>query len=330
MLEAIAVGLITHVGVKAIDRFWQSTQAGNRPVVDGSGHFGTTSLDAGRTLVARDFTVQRGTAHELIVGNLYLPASVREILAGDEIVLVLVIEETQQGTYLFAADVAGYAIELPHGIYSFYIFLVDADADDLFDALIHAVGFPTGIDLSDSEGFELKSHDDIWTLVDNSPITVLPGGPYSLDFILIDTLEVPEFPMFFAELFEDDEEADDQEAFPLFDLTGTWKLEDRYEFGTAISEAYLAQQGNKVSGLIIVNSTTDQGEKYIVQEAVSGTVQGTSVSLAGTSMRVLVGKGSYFLDSWSGTIQNKSLVQGMSMDEQGIAGQFTMRRTSKT
>lgn len=202
MWEPVGIALLIHLGKKAIDRFWQSAQAGNQAIVDSSGHLGTTYVDRGRVQVARDFTVRHGEQYELIVGNLYVPFSVSEIMTGAEIVLVLVVEERQQNVLLFAADIEGYAIYLPHGLYSFYVFLMDADEDDLFDALIHAVGLPSGLDLSDVDTIDLEDHDDVWELVDTAPTPVLPGGPYYLDFILIDTLEVPEFPMFFSELFE--------------------------------------------------------------------------------------------------------------------------------
>ncbi len=202
MWEGVAAGLLIHLGKGLIDKFWGERRAGKLPVIDQSGDFGYMGLDEGRMVVGSDFTVAEGQEYELLFGDIYLPDTIAEWMEGDEILLVLIMDESSSQVYLFEADLEeGYAIYLPHGFYSCYVFLMDPEADDLFNAEIYAVGLPPceGIDLSEIDGFSLEDEQDIFDIVDDSPIAITPGGPFYLDIILIDTASVPEFPKYFSE-----------------------------------------------------------------------------------------------------------------------------------
>ncbi len=127
-------------------------------------------------------------------------------MVGDEIALVLVIEENNQQIFLFEADInVGYEIDLPYGIYSIYVFLMDPEGPNLFDAAIYAIVFHCAehIDLSRIGSFSLAEYDNVWDLVDEIPIKITIGGPFYLDFILIDSDVEPDLPKSFSELLKE-------------------------------------------------------------------------------------------------------------------------------
>ena len=325
MLEAISIALITHLGKKVIDRFWNRLQTGNTPVVNQTGNIENTTLHAGRTLVQKEFTVPEYQEYELILGNFFMTPMLMALLVDTEVPLVLIIEETQQQVFLFEADLdEGYEIDLAHGIYSFYVFLVDRGETDLLNSAIHAVGLPSRIDLSGVED-SLVEDEDVWNLVEDSPIEITRGGPYNLDFVLIDVDELPEFPKVFSQLWG--EVAKTEVSRQYYDLTGVWKLQEVYEFGSTTAEAYLAQVGTKLSGLIIIHDILEDGQETIIQEAVSGAIEGTHFTLYGTKVRIIKGKDPFYeLDRWTGIIKNNNRILGFSQDEAGTTGEFVMER----
>jgi hypothetical protein len=206
MWEIVVSALLIHLGKKGIDKFWPECRSGKHPVISQTGNLGYAFSDAGLMQVGKELTVSQYQEYQTLVGNLYIPDTIQNLMVGDEVVLVLVIEETNQEVFLFEADVEGYKVDLPHGVYSIFVFIVDARVEDLFDALIYAVGFPCAedINLSDKQSISVDNHEDIWDLIDETPIEITRGGPFYLNFILIDTDEVPEFPQFFSEFLEDE------------------------------------------------------------------------------------------------------------------------------
>ncbi len=162
----------------------------------------TTTSHTGRTLVKKTFTIPSYLEEELIIGNFYLDFILEIMVLGDEVPLVLIVEETHEQVFLFEADLeTGYEIYLPHGTYSFYVFLVEKDEKELLNAEIYAVGFPSRIDLSLADTSQ-QEDIDAWELADDTPIEVTHSGPFMLDFVLIDVDELPNFPKYFSELVE--------------------------------------------------------------------------------------------------------------------------------
>jgi hypothetical protein len=203
VIAAIATPLLIHLGKVTIDRFWGTQSQGNSAVVNQTGSLEYTASDAGRTQVRKDFTVPTYQRYEVLFGDLYLDDTVRELLSGDEIPLVAIVEENQQQVLLFDTDLDGYEVDLPQGVYSICVFLVDADASTLFDSQVYAIGFPSAIDLSDAGGgFELDYYEDVWQIIDSSPVEIKEGGPYYLDFVVVDTTRLAENPLYFADLME--------------------------------------------------------------------------------------------------------------------------------
>ena len=204
MFEPVAIGLLTYLGKKTIDTFWSSRQSSNSLVVNHTGHITFSHRDAqGRTVIGSDLTGPAVHDHETLFGDLYLPETLQDFLLGDEIVLVLVIGEDNHEVILFEADIdTGYEIDLQHGLYSIFVFVMDPEEQDFLNATIFAVGLPCAedIDLSGIESFFLDEDEDIWNLVDLIPVEITRGGPFYLDFILFDTEQEPEFPLSLSEL----------------------------------------------------------------------------------------------------------------------------------
>ncbi len=324
VLEAIAIGVAVHLGKRVVDWIWDAVQDGGAPVADQSGNVGLTVSRAGRTVVDRGFTVPRAQPHAQVTGELYCPGTISESLYGDEVALMLIVEETEGQALLFAVDLDGeYELVLPHGLYSSYILLMDTEADDFLDAEIYAIGFPSAVDLSGIDQFTLEDPEHVWDMVSDAPWEVTWGGPYRLDFILIDTEEIQGFPRFLAELIEDDV----QPAF--YDLTGVWELEEDYDFGCTVAEMYLVQFGSALLGEVVIHDRMDDGTELIIEESLAGEIEGARVSLSGTSVRALRGRlGDYFLDRWEGVVEHEDRIAGYSQDEAGTSGVFVMERVS--
>ncbi len=204
MFEPVAIGLLTYIGKKTIDAFWSNRQSSNSLVVNHTGQITFSHRDAyGRTVIGSDLTGSAVQDHETLFGDLYLPDTLQDFFLGDEIVLILVVGEDSQQVILFEADIdTGYEIELQHGLYSIFVFVMDPEDPDLLNATIFAVGLPCaeGIDLSGIDSFYLDEDEDIWNLVDLSYVEITRGGPFYLDFILFDTEQEPEFPLSLSEL----------------------------------------------------------------------------------------------------------------------------------
>lgn len=209
MWEAVASALIIHIGKTAIDKFWVSKNSSSAPVVSQNGivSYGTKDMQ-GRTVISKDLTGPRQQVGTLF-GNFYFLESLQEDLVGDEVALVLVIGEDNQQVLLFEADIdRGYKIDLPYGLYSVFIFILDPTAQDLINAEIYGVGFPTAenVDLSGLKTISLKKYEDFYNLVDTTPVRIMNANPCYLDFILFDTQVELDLPLSFAELFEDQQD----------------------------------------------------------------------------------------------------------------------------
>ena len=210
MWEAVASALLIHIGKTAIDKFWSNRHSSKSLVVNQTGNVTRSTRDeAGRTVIRKDLTGLRSQKSESLFGNLYLPSTVQGQIVGDEIGLVLVFGEENEQVLLFEADINhGYEIDLPFGSYSIFVFIIDPEEPDLFDAEIYAVGFPTAqdVDLSGIQTISLDEYEDIWDLVDISPVRIKKGGPFYLDFILFDTDVELDLPKSFSEIFQEEEQ----------------------------------------------------------------------------------------------------------------------------
>jgi hypothetical protein len=107
-------------------------------------------------------------------------------------------------------------------------------------------------------------------------------------------------------------------------LTGKWIYEEDYGYGTAQGELILIQEGNKLSGKIIFSENADSDETFMIQEKIEGEINQNRIKIKATEYDIIHSDYdiSYELDSWEGMMINETVIEGESLDDQGIAGSF--------
>jgi len=112
-----------------------------------------------------------------------------------------------------------------------------------------------------------------------------------------------------------------------YDISGEWELVENYAHGRTTGKALLTQEGNEISGIMTIHDKPDNADGFVVEERISGLVNGKSVALTGTSYKLMKGEvNEYYLDQWQGTIKDADTILGNSSDFIGTGGDFTMRR----
>lgn len=213
VLEGIAVGkcirLLSRIDNKALDRFWMDTSAGKYPIIDLEGNMGYSLSDQdGLLFVRNDFTASTHEECEFVFGSLFLPDTVQEILSGDKLLLLMVYRKKTRNLLLSELEAdTRYMLDLPHGQYYFFALVLDAEARNLLDSTIYAVGLPCKENLNrpELEKFYLEHPAEILEFVDPAPIDIKRGGPFYLNLILIDAEKIPNCPMLFSEFLEEEE-----------------------------------------------------------------------------------------------------------------------------
>ncbi|MDR0544267.1 MAG: hypothetical protein LBG30_02825 [Odoribacteraceae bacterium] len=112
------------------------------------------------------------------------------------------------------------------------------------------------------------------------------------------------------------------------DLSGKWLYREEYERGKSTGEMTLRQEGARLSGKIIFMDRADNGESFMMQEQLSGTLDGKKVRLEATEADVIHAERAieYKLDHWFGLLVDENTIIGLSKDEQEIEGYFTFSR----
>ncbi len=213
MLEGIAVGkcirLLSRIEDEALDRFWKDTSAGKYPIIDLEGNMGYSLSDQdGLLFVRNDFPASTYEECEFVFGNLFLPDTVQELLSEDKVLLLMVYRKETQNLLLSELDAdIRYMLDLPHGLYSFFALVLDAEAEDLLDSRIYAIGIPCKANLNspELEKFFLEHPADIREFLDPSPIDIKHGGPFYLNLIMVNAEKIPDYPMLFSEFLQEDE-----------------------------------------------------------------------------------------------------------------------------
>jgi hypothetical protein len=107
-------------------------------------------------------------------------------------------------------------------------------------------------------------------------------------------------------------------------LTGKWIYEEDYGYGTAKGELLLEQNGKKLSGKIIFCENADSEDTFMIQENIEGEIIKNRIKIKAIDFDVIHSEYEirYELDSWEGMLINETTIEGESLDEQGIAGNF--------
>ena len=191
----------------------------------------------------------------------------------------------------------------------------------MLDSPLYGLGIPTDMDLDGVERLEVEDLNDIQELILDAPLEVSGGQRYAVELLVLDPREFPDLPQHFGDLFGEEQG----------ELTGSWRIYGEHDGGRSYSEAGLAQNGRLVQGTVLTHWASHQGEEWIVQEFVEGTLVNDAFSLVAQHARVLQspdGEGfTYELDSWRGTYDpRRDSVSGISEDAVGQRGHFVMER----
>ncbi len=212
MLKDIAVGtcvhLLSQMDTKALDEFWKEISSGKGPIIDFQGNLGYSLLsEEGILFIRNDFTATNYEYFELVFGDIFLPDTVQELLLKDKIMLLMVYRKGAQNLLLseLRMDVK-FMLDLPHGQYLFFVFLLDAGAESLLNSTIHAIGFPSRLHLNspELETFYLKHPADIWEFVSPASIEIQRGGPFYINLIMVNIEQIPGCSLLFSELLQED------------------------------------------------------------------------------------------------------------------------------
>jgi len=213
VLKDIDVGtcvhLLSRIDDEALDKFWKEISAGKSPIIDSQGNMGYSLLsDEDILFIRNDFKATNHEYFELVFGDLFLPDTVQELLLKDKVLLLIVYRKSTQDLLLseLRTDVK-FMLDLPHGEYFFFVFLLDAEAESFLSSIAHAIGFPSRMHLNspELETFYLKHPVDIWEFVDPSPIEIQRGGPFYINMIMVNIKQIPGGSLLFSELLKGDE-----------------------------------------------------------------------------------------------------------------------------
>ena len=114
-------------------------------------------------------------------------------------------------------------------------------------------------------------------------------------------------------------------------LTGKWIYEEDYGYGSAKGELLLTQNGKNLSGKIIFSENAEDDEVFMIQEKLEGVINLNRIQLKAIEYDIIHSDFDirYELDSWDGMLINETTIEGDSLDDQGISGNFKFERVVK-
>jgi hypothetical protein len=112
------------------------------------------------------------------------------------------------------------------------------------------------------------------------------------------------------------------------ELGGKWRYKEVYSRGEASGELHLEQDGATLSGKIIFTDRVTDGSTFMLQESLTGSVEGRKVKLKAVGYDVIHTDSQmcYELDSWFGILVDDATIVGLSLDAQGEEGYFSFER----
>lgn len=113
-------------------------------------------------------------------------------------------------------------------------------------------------------------------------------------------------------------------------ITGRWKFQEDFGFGTDSGYAELTQTELNIQGVLKFAEQIEGEETFVVEQEVSGQIDGNKISLKSHSCEILFSDEDiiYELDTWEGEIMSDGRIIGNSEDAEGTGGAFTMVRQS--
>lgn len=201
--------LLSQIEEEALDYFWWEISNGRYPIIDLEGKLSYSIMNQeGLFFIRNDFTASVYAQYELVFGGFFLPDTVEEILSRDKILLLAVYNQGTQELLLAKLDVdSRFMLDLPHGVYSFFAFIVDAGTGSLLNSSVYAVGLPCkgNCNSPEFEGNFRKYPVDIMEFIELSPVNVRKEGPFYINLIMINIEEIPDCSILFSEILQEDE-----------------------------------------------------------------------------------------------------------------------------
>lgn len=112
------------------------------------------------------------------------------------------------------------------------------------------------------------------------------------------------------------------------ELNGKWKYREDYGYGVTEGELVLTQEGRELKGRIIFTDKVDGEQGYMIQEFLTGEIDGLKVRLEAREFDIIHSdyEINYELDSWFGILVDEITIKGISEDGQGVEGIFTFEK----
>src|SRR5829696_8970543 len=177
-VKAVASGVITVAGTEVIREGVKTlfgSDGNTHPVLGPEGSVGYATVRGGRTVIPSEITVLQQDTCETVTGNVFLQFGTEELVDAGAIPVAVVLDEVTLEPLLFEINLdAGFEVCLTRGIYSFYVFLIDGEAQGLLNAEIYGVALPSTVDLSGLREFHVDPPEAFYEMLDDSPIEV--GG----------------------------------------------------------------------------------------------------------------------------------------------------------
>lgn len=116
------------------------------------------------------------------------------------------------------------------------------------------------------------------------------------------------------------------------DLNGKWSYTENYGYGMAKGELHIKHEGDNIEGRIIFTDTVFGEQSFMIQEFLEGSIVGEKLFLNAVGFDIIHSDTeiSYELDSWEGNIVSDNLIQGKSVDDQGVEGNFEFRKDTNS
>ncbi|MBK3517736.1 hypothetical protein [Carboxylicivirga marina] len=112
------------------------------------------------------------------------------------------------------------------------------------------------------------------------------------------------------------------------DLTGQWQFFEQFEAGFDMGHAILKQVGDKLSGTLVYREYIDDEGSFLIAINVEGDVFDDRLMMRGKSYEILESPFpiEYCLDDRIAELSDPNRIEGHSVDDQNLEGQFVLRR----
>ncbi|PZX13582.1 hypothetical protein LX69_02615 [Breznakibacter xylanolyticus] len=112
------------------------------------------------------------------------------------------------------------------------------------------------------------------------------------------------------------------------DITGVWHFREDFGYGVDEGEMTIRQNGQKITGSMVYEERIEGDVPFVVCVDIEGFLIGEQVKFkaVGYELFDVEGDWEFNLEDRIGWIYDNEQIRGSSIDEDGIEGQFIMRR----